>query len=274
MCIKKNTITVMLSFLFGFCLIGPIPADPIADSPLLLRSFNVVFPGLQDSQKSKVFSVEGYRNSFERNGSLSVVPHPGSGIDLYSVVLEKKPSHFIEALMVIPYNGKQFTIMDAYNALGRIEDIKNHFYFSSNRNANIHIFEESSRIESEKRTKSIPDPSLSGLVPASEQIFLYLKDRNFGNIYVRADLSTNQYGLTFNAINFKTIRFFIFPVMRAEKFCAILYVEPLDEGMLLYGMAAVDIPDFVASRINIASAIERRLNVFIAWLNKGLEKTE
>jgi len=249
--------------LFGFFLVCPISAIP-------LRSFDEIFPGLEDSQKVNVFSGGGFKRSFTRNEKRSLVPNPDSGIDLFSIVKEKNPSHFIEALVVVPYNGTPFGLDDAYNALGRIADIKNQVNFNRNRNMNIPVYEESTRIESDKKNRAIPDPPPSQTYPASEVLFLRLKDRYFGNLYIRGDLSANQYGLTFSLTNFKAIRYFLFPVMRAEKFSALLYLEPLEEGMLVYGMAAVDIPNFIASRINISSSVERRLNVFINWIKEGL----
>jgi len=273
MCFTGKKAAAGLFLLLGFYLISPIPADPLqggfSDPP---RSLDEIFPGLDDSQKLGVFSGEGFQRSFERQGTQCLIPGPNSGIDLFSVVMEKNPSHFVEALMVVPYNGKPIGIQDAYNALGRIGDIKNHSYFSRGRNMNIYIFEESTRIEGVKSGKPVPDPLFMNTYPVSEEIFLMLKDKYFGNIYVRGDLSINRYGVTFNVTNFKTIRYFLFPVMRAEKFSAILYIEPLKEGLLIYGMAAVDIPNFIASRINIAASVERRLHIFIEWFKEGLRK--
>jgi len=259
----------LLIILFILC---PTPAYTQAGPRAALRTFDEIFPGFDKNLKNEAFSQEGYKRSFEKHESQSVVPGKGSGIDLFRVVSEKNPSHFIEALMVVPYKGAPLGIHDAYNAVGRIGEIKNYSYFSHGRNMDIHIFEESTRIEGAKNNKPIPDPPPSGTFPASEEMFLHLRDRYFGNIYVRGNLSANQYGLTFNATNFKTIRYFVFPIMRAEKFSAMLYLEPLEEGMLVYGMAAVDIPAFIASRINIASSVEIRLNTFIDWFREGLKK--
>jgi hypothetical protein len=58
--------------------------------------------------------------------------------------------------------------------------------------------------------------------------------------------------------------------MRAEKFSAILYVEPLTEGMLIYSIAGIDIPEFLAARINLGFQIDRRVTIFINWLRDGL----
>lgn len=262
--IRKAAITGFF-LMSGFLFICQIRADS-------LRSFDEIFPGLKDSQRKRAFSEEGFRRYFEKNESQSVIPAADSGIDLFSVVMEKKPSHFIEALMVVPYDDVPLEIMDVYNALGRIADIKNHAYFSHERNMNIHVFEESSRIESVRKNNPIPDPQPSGRLPASEEIYVHLKDRYFGSIYVRGNLSANRHGITYSLTNFKAIRFFVFTLMNVEKFSAILYAEPLAEGMLIYGMAAIDIPAFIASRINISMSIERRLTVFINWLNEGMKK--
>jgi hypothetical protein len=58
--------------------------------------------------------------------------------------------------------------------------------------------------------------------------------------------------------------------MKEEKFLAILYMEPLTEGMLIYSMAGADASDFIASKIDIPSAISKRLAVFIGWIRDGI----
>ena len=43
------------------------------------------------------------------------------------------------------------------------------------------------------------------------------------------------------------------------------------EGMLVYSMAGADASDFVANRVNIPSAIAKRLAIFIGWIGDGLQ---
>ena len=62
--------------------------------------------------------------------------------------------------------------------------------------------------------------------------------------------------------------------MRAEKFATTLYVEPLEEGMLVYGMVGIDIPQFLVERINLGFNIDRRLNIFINWLRNGFNSID
>jgi hypothetical protein len=59
--------------------------------------------------------------------------------------------------------------------------------------------------------------------------------------------------------------------MKEEKFSAILYMEPLTEGMLVYSVAGADASDFIASKIDIPSAISKRLAVFIGWISDDLK---
>jgi hypothetical protein len=61
--------------------------------------------------------------------------------------------------------------------------------------------------------------------------------------------------------------------MPEEKFQANLYLEPLDEGMLIYSLAGTDVSDFIANRIDIPSAISKRLAVFIDWVSDGIKAT-
>jgi hypothetical protein len=62
-------------------------------------------------------------------------------------------------------------------------------------------------------------------------------------------------------------------VIREEKFSAQLYFEPISEGVLIYGLAGVDVSDFVSSRIDMKSAIGKRLSVILSWITEGVKKS-
>ena len=235
-----------------------------------LRSFDDLFPGIGESKKREVFSEAGFIRSLEKNESFELTPAPGSGIDLYSTVMKTNPSFFAESLLVIPYNGKMWDKLDAYNALGKISDLKGRLYRSHSRNAEVPLFEDATRLESGKKTNPVPDPAPSKELPLSETVYIRLKDVNFGNSYYRGDVSTSPYGVTYKLTNFKTLSYLLFTVMKEEKFSAILYMEPLAEGMLVYSITGADASNFISNRIDIPSAIEKRLAVFIAWIRDGL----
>ncbi|MCL2232816.1 MAG: hypothetical protein FWB99_07045, partial [Treponema sp.] len=160
--------------------------------------------------------------------------------------------------------------LDAYNALGRIRDLSGRLYHSHTRQAYVPLFEDATRIESERRTTPIPDPAPAARLPVSETVFVRLRDANFGNTFYRGEFSTNPYGIIYRLTNFRAIRFLLFPVLREENLSATLFMEPLVEGMLIYIVAGADVSNFVANRIDIPSAIAKRGAVFLEWVSDGL----
>jgi hypothetical protein len=161
--------------------------------------------------------------------------------------------------------------LDAYNALGKIRDLKGRVYHSFTRDSFVPLFEDATRLDSTRRTSAIPDPEPAKILPLSETVYIRLKDVNFGNSYYRGDVSTSPYGVTYNLTNYRSLTYLFFTVMKEEKFSAVLYMEPLTEGMLVYSVAGADASDFIASKIDIPSAISKRLAVFIGWISDGLK---
>ena len=253
--------------LTGFILVFIFSASPLEAGPL--RSFGELFPYLSALQKQRVFGRAGLRNTFTINEAPLFTPALNSGIDLMSLVLERNPTQLVEVITVIPYNERPLNILDAYNAMGRIENISNYTYFSTSRNRVIPVFEESTRLENARRNRRIPDPSPATALPSRDTIYFCLDDTFFGKTYLRGDLSLSNYGMTFNITNFAAVWFMLFPVMGAEKFSTILYAEPLEEGMLVYGMAGLDAPQFLIGKMNLINNIDRRITVFISWLRDG-----
>jgi hypothetical protein len=45
----------------------------------------------------------------------------------------------------------------------------------------------------------------------------------------------------------------------------------LADGILVYSMAGADASDFIANRIDIPSAISKRLLVFMGWIKDNLK---
>ena len=259
------------SFTIVFCLFAVIVPTAIAANPL--RSFDEIFPGIGENERSGVFSPEGLIRSVRGSENPAFLPAAGSGIDLHDTVMRINPSYIAESLLVIPYHDRTLERLDIYNALGKISDLKGRLYHSHTRDAEIPLFEDATRIESERNTRAIPDPPPARELPRLETTFIRLKDVNFGNSYYRAEMTASTYGITYKLTNFRTLSFLFFPVLRDGKFTAILYMEPLLEGMLVYSMAGADASDFISNRVDIPSAINKRLAVFIAWISDGIKST-
>jgi hypothetical protein len=250
---------------------------PGADAPGAVlpgkRSFSDIFPGIAPSVRQAVFSNEGYSKSDEKVPRASLVgsgqgtpPASGSGIDpqIIDSIFAKKPGFLCEAIKVVP--AAEGSLLDVYNALGNIRGLKGRLYSSFTRNEKVPLFEDVTRIEGPKKNTPVADPLPVSRIPPSETIYMLLKDVNFGNTYYRGDVAPFQRGLRYNLTNFKNISYYLITVIKEEKFTVQLYFEVISEGVLIYSLAGADVSDFVSSRIDMASAIGKRLAVIMSWV--------
>jgi len=289
----RKTAGLGLFFLCALILISPLRADPppnddlfdddsfFFEAPPLVfeaapilepRSFDDIFPDLSRLQKRMIMSDTGLRYSFEKDGSPMLVPHPDSEIDLLGSVMAKRPSHVIEALVVVPYDTRELDMLDIYNALGRVKNIKDHRIALEDRE--IIIFTETTRLASARDRKPIPDPPPTNTLPYSETMHLLFLDPYMGDLYLRGEVSISLYGITYSMTNFRDISYSIFKVMRAERFSAIIYVEPIKEGILIYSVSGLYLPNFIAKRINLTPNMNRRISVLLDWIIEGLRIQE
>jgi len=236
------------------------------------RSFDDVFPNLNKEIKNSAFGNSGYIKSSQKTSGFVIMGNDkNSKLDpqIVNNVLRKNPGYLVESILIIPDSA--VNLLDIYNALGNIRDLGGRLYNSFTKNKAVPLFEEATRIQSSKQTNSVPDPAPSKTLPNAETVYIRLKDVNFGNTYYRGDMALVQNGLGYTLTNFRNISYLFVTVMKEEKFTAQLYFEPIKEGILIYSVAGADISDFVASKIDIDSAISKRLNVIISWAADGIK---
>jgi len=268
---RKAIIACLVLFaLFSASTVWANPVTPALRPAVPRRSFAQLFPGLPLDQLVAVFSDAGLRNTFRSTENPLLRPAPNSGIDVLSAVMERSPTQIVEALVVIPYSGRPLNMLDTYNVIGRIQNISDQLVYSPSRGGFIPLFEQSSRLEGGRRNRPIPDPPPATVLPVTETVYIILRDTFFGDTYFRGVLTAGIHGITYNMTNNAAVWFLVFPVMRAERFSAVLYIEPIAEGTLIYGMAGIDIPPFLIDRINLDFQINRRVSVLINWLREGL----
>jgi hypothetical protein len=235
-----------------------------------LRAFDTIFPNLSRIQRLLIRSNEVLRHSFMKDESPTLIPASDLEIDLLGSVMKKNPSHLIEALVVVPYGEKEFDLLDIFNALGRIENIKD--YPAVVNGNTLYIFTESTRIESARNRKAVPDPLPAVTLPFSQTMYLRLKEISFGNLFIRADISISMYGITYSMTNFTDVRYYLVPIMKAERFVTVIYLEPVKEGILIYSMTGFYLPGFISDKVNLTPNINRRIAIFINWITDGLRE--
>ena len=237
------------------------------------RAFNDIFPNINQNIRNAAMGPEGYVQASQRaNGFQIIGDSRNCNLEQQIVnnVLARNPGYLVESISVIPGNPGFVSLLDVYNALGNIRGLSGRLYNSYTRNQEVPLFEDATRVLSEKRTTAIPDPAPARILPRAETVYIRLKDANFGNTYYRGEMALIQNGLCYTLSNFKSLSYLFVPVIREEKFIAQLYFEPIYEGLLIYSIAGADIPELFASRIHINSAISKRLAVITSWATEGI----
>jgi hypothetical protein len=70
--------------------------------------------------------------------------------------------------------------------------------------------------------------------------------------------------------NFRDVSYYIFRVMKSDRFSAIIYIEPIKEGILIYSVSGLYLPNFIAKKINLTPNMNRRITVLLNWVIEGL----
>lgn len=238
------------------------------------RSFDDVFPDLDKDIRTRVFSGSMHLSSFDKKTAYRLLSAPGLDAQISNKIIMSRPTVLIESLTLIPYDkGSPFELVDVYNSIRNIRGLKGRLYHSATRDEDIPLFEDATRIEGQNKTSPIRDPAPKSSMPEAETIYLRLKDVNFGNSYYRGDIALNRHGFLYTLSNYRDLTYLFFPVIKAEKFTIRFYFEPLREGLLIYSISGADVSDFIASKIDIPSAIRKRLDVIFSWMNDGIRNT-
>jgi len=241
-----------------------------------LRSFNDIFPNIDQNIKEAIFSEEGYVRTSEKTNGFDIIGNKqGSGIDpsIINIVLQGNPGFFVESISIISNSPGSVSLLDIYNALGNIRDLRGRLYNSSSRGRPVPLFEDATRIAGEKtNSSSIPDPPASRVLPQTETVFIRLRDNNFGNSFYRGEMALVQNGLRYTMSNFRNITYLFIPVIREGKFIAQMYFEPVQEGVLIYSVAGADVSSLFSSIIHVESSISKRLQVIKSWAADGIKR--
>jgi hypothetical protein len=236
------------------------------------RSFSDIFPNIDEGKKEQIFSSAGYSEFNLSSAGLQLVPPSRSGIPIAAPVLNRRPSFFVENLLICPYSPKYSGLITVYNALGKVQSLSGRVHRNEIPGKDHPIFKETTRIENIRRNTPVPDPPPTSQIPLTETMYLRLKDTNFGNSYYKAELTATQDELFYTLSNFKTIYAAIFPIIKEDKFIAQLYIEPLSEGVLIYSIIGAEIPALIMPNIDVVSGmIKKRIEVIIDWLIDGIQ---
>ena len=241
-----------------------------------LRSLANIFPNLEQDIILSILNDSGYVRASQRSSGFFVIGNRANcGLDpqIVNMVIQRNPGYLVESVSIISGSPGRISLLDIYNVLANVRDLAGRQYDSATRGRPTALFEDATRVESERNyNRTIADPPPSLFLPHSETVFIRLKDANFGNVFFRGELAIVQNGLRYTLVNFRNMTYLLIPVIREERFITQLYFEPIQEGVLVYSIAGVDISDFYANMISIPSAVSKRLGVITEWASDGIKR--
>ncbi|MDR2782378.1 MAG: hypothetical protein LBB48_00795 [Treponema sp.] len=229
------------------------------------RSFSDIFPELDGEKKQIALSADGFVIAGKGIALQRIVP-AGYEFAVQQAIL--KNAYITESILLI--SSQKTMVLTIYNALQNIRGIKGISYHSATKDADVPLFEDATRVKSDKDTSAIPDPPRAPAIPGTERWYVRLKDANFGNSYYRVDIVANSRAIICTLTNIRDLSFLFVPVIKNEKFIAQLYFEPAVDGLVIYSVASADVSDFFASKIHVPSAVQKRLEVIKQWVIDGI----
>jgi hypothetical protein len=238
------------------------------------RGFDDVFPRLDSSIKQQALSQTGYYfySKMEQTGTYHFSIDAGSIPDtIISEIIKNHPETLIEMLIVIDApDNKKLTLLDIYNALGKTSALAGRNYYSHVRKKYTPLFKKVSRVENEKNQRKINDPIQKNIIPAQEDIFFAVDDVNFGECFYKSTFSATLNGITYKLTNIKNISLFVLTVIKAHSLNINFYIEPVNEGVLIYALMGISMERIAASKVDVPSAARKRFDIVKQWLIDGI----
>jgi len=241
------------------------------------RSFLDLYPTNESSILSQALSTDGILEITETNitaDSFKYKPRLTVPLETQNILHKRTLGFLIESVKLIPVQrtDNSLTLESIAYSLQTIQRLKGRLYHSYTKNKDIPLFNNAYRIESVQSQRLIPDPVSRPMKIQNAEMFLLLDDANFGKSYYKATISQHDRGLMFTLTNIRRLNFGIFPVIGEQNLIVSLYIEPLKEGLFIYGIAGAEISKLISSQVHMPSAIRKRLDVFIDWLVDGLNQ--
>ena len=253
-------LALLISLMFFFCPIFIFSQN---------RTFTELLPGWNSEIRIKAFSSNRYLYFGDRIENLTLILNTGENIRISRSTLGPNSGFFVEALQVLPRTNTN--LISIYNALGKIKNLKGKTYYSEASKKHIPLFTDATRIEGPKKLKEfLPDPYPAAYLPLRETFYARMTDTRFGHCYFEISIFTNKQGILYKITNFRTVSYGPIPVMKENTFTALLYFEPIKEGLAMYCLAGAEVSDFITKFVDIRSALIKRLDVFSAWMLDGL----
>ena len=184
------------------------------------------------------------------------------------------PDVFTEGLYLIPYpDGTDSIDLEIYNLTRKVSAISEVEYLSARKKAVVPLFDNVYAISDLKKKRRIEDPVVN-VIPASDTVFLHMKETNLGNALYKVDYLWDGENLGFFMENLGALRFLIKVVAKNNMQISMVFI-PIEEGFLVYGYCGVKLSNanVVFNMMDPYTGFYRRLYAMVTWVYNTMHST-
>lgn len=156
------------------------------------------------------------------------------------------------------------------NILRNIQSMAGIEYYSESRDRMRTLFAESTRIAGPDDTEPVPYEPIT-TIPGSETVHALQEDTSFGENIYRFQYERLENTQILSIENLDRLSYGMLPAIGRGNLRMFVAALPVEEGLLFYGAAAVQVPTLFGLRNRIATSFENRVNALAQWFEDMLE---
>jgi hypothetical protein len=226
------------------------------------RSLAELYPKLDPAVGAAMGKPGGY--SASAGDAPQLLPASDAGKVVAKALEGRKHSFLVETLTLVPGVAPE-SKLELYNAMTRYRSLSGVTYSSKSHGTGSVLFSDVTRIADSRKGEALPDETVA-VLPERVTEHLRLKDANFGLTYYKADLDTRAPGIVLALSNSRSLSYLLIPVVGEGGIFCIFYVEPVEEGLLIYSLSGGSISALAAKQVNLPSAVRKRAAAIASWL--------
>ena len=179
----------------------------------------------------------------------------------------------VESLYFLKYNekfnGAGVTPLSIYNTLLSIRTMKDIEYYSQSRKKMRTLFTESYGISSMDDHKPLADPVVE-TIPSITSRYLLQTDKTFGENIYETTYRSNGDIIWVNMINKTKMKYKFIPMVKPEKMSVNLFILPMEDGVLFYGVSAAETTSFLGLERAKKESFYNRIKAMYNWFSDQL----
>ena len=193
--------------------------------------------------------------------------------DLLEELAKQKITIGVESLYFIKYTDllqKENTdILTIYNTLVSVKTMKGIEYYSKSRDKMRTLYTESYAIKSLEDTQEVDDP-VYDIIPDLLSRFMLQTDKTFGKNLYQATYNYDGNTIWINIINKTKMKYSFIPMVGVDKMNVNLFVTTMEDGILFYGVSAVETSSFLGLAKSKKESFYNRIKAMFTWFTDQL----